>query len=891
MEFFEVDDTQGEPRAKRTSLLTADRALVQLSQDEKGQMIVASDKQMEFWGVKFATATDAPVRDAEITLERAFAENAVDELRLWTPTDDVAVSIVARGPDAFTVHGLGIRAYIPAQRGPKGKVSVQKQGVFRFTIASQPVLVRGGTTLMSRGPLEYREDLALGVANVSMRDEVVLRAVSTRGLSPIDARPIETPGTDAPGENVPSRVELVGRGRRLDAVLARADRSGGVGDSMVWNRIILRGSPVRLAGKDMRLKCDRVEVLPDLAGDPYWITASGIQPTMYQDRHQARVTATRHIHFIRTVRHHTALLSGYGMSAATMPKDLGQLIIFEGPATVTAEQDGITATAAEGLVAVRGDRGVGEKTPITIFGSGKARVESPEWIVDGNDGFRLREVPRPMSAAEKLAEEPAVNRFLRLGPKQAGPAHAYRIERLPTASKAQPFVTTGTGACDLVLRADRSGTLRLHSAREDIHVDLSGNRGELNRVANLHVRFQEKLGLLGLDASGPDCHFRYQAEKEGWVLGNANEVYIPAPGVLRLVGKPRARVRQKEPMRMVEGREILIQHLGEKAALLHATGDARLRLRQPRTAKADPDTKANPGADKRFAQHGDQDVELLADDIRLLPYLATPTGWQVHARGLPAFAQSLQAYGHRSPFLFADGNVRLVQRDTEEQVIGRGFGEHLVLRFSVAARAVDGRLSGKGAKLVHTNRNGRDHVAKARLIRFANDPRGEHLVLVPMQDFHPRLTLPSPSGTDKEPRSDEGGTTTVVCKGPILATPGKVRFLGPLDVESLDRNGKVDARGLRMTAAGMVMDRDRATGDVTYIQASRDIRFHFQDMDGEADEMSVDLRRSLIVARGTSKPAVLRKANGRTIKAAQVNYNYLTKQIESWNGRFQVATS
>ncbi|MHC4516602.1 MAG: hypothetical protein ACYS5W_23315 [Planctomycetota bacterium] len=35
VEFFEVDDTQGEPRAKRTSLLTADRALVQLSQDER----------------------------------------------------------------------------------------------------------------------------------------------------------------------------------------------------------------------------------------------------------------------------------------------------------------------------------------------------------------------------------------------------------------------------------------------------------------------------------------------------------------------------------------------------------------------------------------------------------------------------------------------------------------------------------------------------------------------------------------------------------------------------------------------------------------------------------------------------------------------------------------
>ena len=143
----------------------------------------------------------------------------------------------------------------------------------------------------------------------------------------------------------------------------------------------------------------------------------------------------------------------------------------------TDEQDGTTATAAEGLVAVRGHSDdPKQRTPTTIFGKGKVRVESSEWIVDGNDGFRLREVPLAQSPAAVAAEKPSVDRFIRLGPARAGRAHAYRIERLPPPStdnknsknrKAQPLVTTGTGACDLWLRADGSGTLRLESAAED----------------------------------------------------------------------------------------------------------------------------------------------------------------------------------------------------------------------------------------------------------------------------------------------------------------------------------------------------------------------------------------------------------------------------------------
>ena len=105
------------------------------------------------------------------------------------------------------------------------------------------------------------------------------------------------------------------------------------------------------------------------------------------------------------------------------------------------------------------------------------------------------------------------------------------------------------------------------------------------------------------------------------------------------------------------------------------------------------------------------------------------------------------------------------------------------------------------------------------------------------------------------------------------------------------RNGDDDPTGLNLTAAGTVMDRDPNTGDVTDLRVSGAIRFHFQDMDGEADEMSVNLRRHVIIARGTTKQAVLRWANGRTVKASQVNHNYQTKQTQSWNGRVQVPTS
>jgi len=915
VEFYEIDDTHTEPRAKLTGWMTADRALLHLSQDDKGRVMVTQDKQMEFWAVKFSTTPDASIPNAEIAIEHAIAVSAVDELRLWTPTDDVPVSVVARGPDGFKVNGLGIRAYIPAHRGKKGTVAVQKQGVFRFTIASQPVLVRDNTTLKSRGPLEYHEDMAAGVANVSMRDQVELRGLTTGGQLDRWGR-AKQPSKDSTGQSTdsrPSTVALVARGRRLDAVLTRSDPEGrrskgkrGEGKqadtTMVWTRIILRGSPARLEGNDMRLTCDRVDVLPDFAGDPYWITASGSAnpPTMYQDSQQTKITATNYIHLIRPLHKHIALLSGYGLPAVATPKDYGQLAIFEGPATLIAEQDGITATAARGLVATRGETNTrGENTPTTFFGKGKVHLESPEWIVDGNDGFRLREVPLARITAAKASQRPAVNRFLRLGPDRAGGAHAYRIERLPsptkTDAKALPktiadierLVTTGSGTCHLTLGADGSGKLRLDSKREDVRVLLGDDRGELQRIRTLSVNFHDKHGVLGLIASGRDCPLRYQMEKSGWVVGNAAEIHVPAPGVLRLVGKPRARVHQEKPLRVLEGREILLQRLGEKVALVHCTGDARMRIRQERIADSD----SNKDSNKPLAPSGDQDIELLADDIRLLPYLETPTGWHAHTRGLPAFAGSVLAYGHRAPYLFATGTVRLIQRDVEDKVVGRGFGEHLVLRFEDAARSVDGRLSGKNSKLIRIDKNGSTHIAEARIIRFANDPSGEHLDLVKVGDFYPRVTLPSTSPSSSagnqqaNPKNGDPGATLVICKGHIAITPGKVRFLGPMEAQAMDRNGQIDPQGLHMTAASMLMDRDPQTGEVTYIQASRDIQFRIQDMDGEADEMSVDLRRTMIVARGTGRHAVLRQANGRIIKAAQVNHNYRTKQTQSWNGR------
>ena len=220
-------------------------------------------------------------------------------------------------------------------------------------------------------------------------------------------------------------------------------------------------------------------------------------------------------------------------------------------------------------------------------------------------------------------------------------------------------------------------------------------------------------------------------------------------------------------------------------------------------------------------------------------------------------------------------------------MIGRGFGEHLVLRFASAARVVDGRLSGKGSKLIRINRDGSTHVAEARIIRFANDPRGEHLDLVSVEDFYPRVTLPSSSPDHRQAGSKDSdpSATLVICRGHIAITPERIRFLGPLEAQGLDRDGQIDPNGLHLTAAGMVMDRDQLTGDVTYIQASRDIHFRMNGMEGEADEVSVNLRRTLIVARGTGRHAVLRQANGRIIKAAQINHNYRTKQTQSWNGR------
>ena len=142
IQFFDIEDKGPNPHSKLIGTMTARTARVQLSQDKEGTALIAEDKQMEFEDVVLRTEENAPISNATMTLARAFAINGAKEFRIWTPTDDIPVRMVARGKDGFEITGLGMRAWIPARRGAEGQVKMEESGDFRFIVAKMPVLVR-----------------------------------------------------------------------------------------------------------------------------------------------------------------------------------------------------------------------------------------------------------------------------------------------------------------------------------------------------------------------------------------------------------------------------------------------------------------------------------------------------------------------------------------------------------------------------------------------------------------------------------------------------------------------------------------------------------------------------------------------------------------------------
>ena len=222
---------------------------------------------------------------------------------------------------------------------------------------------------------------------------------------------------------------------------------------------------------------------------------------------------------------------------------------------------------------------------------------------------------------------------------------------------------------------------------------------------------------------------------------------------MRLQGRPLARIRQDALNRLLEGHKILVRRVNEKGTLVRATGAARFRLQHDSSDRAG---KANNKPGDNLAQTAD--LELRAGDIRLVPFLTPAYTHEMHHRALPAGVLVITDYPHRSSYLLADNNVRLIQRDPTGRIVGRGFGDHLVLRFSDEAQSVDGRLDGDIARMLRMDKNDCEHIGEARRIHFASDKRGQHVLLVRMDGVDPRLTLPSSTASEHGLGGGEGGS-------------------------------------------------------------------------------------------------------------------------------------
>ncbi len=808
--------------------LTASQARVSITLNSKEQLQVAEDKALEFWDAVFTTGDEGVIRNAKISIGHAKVTNTKEEVHLRTIDPGQLVTIVAQSDQPIHITGRGLDAVIPSSRDKKGDLAVADRGRVRLQVLSEPMLRWGNTELQSDDMLLYEEDPATGAATVSMRTNVHLKGLQ------------EQDGQQQEGD------ELHAYGDHLQGLISRAGPHESTQRS--WSRITLTGQTVKLLGQGNQLDCQRLDVLPDLEGNPYWITASGKQPKLVSESEGATFNVDGSVHLVQVAKQHSALLAAYGFPRSSFPKAFSQMVLFHGPTTVvmnrgkTGEDNERTELyASRGLTLLGSDR----DAPSSLLGRGKIKLVTAGSQFTGNDGFFLQE--QVVEGREEF------QRTLRVGPAAAGADHSYELLR-------EGLRLQGTGACTYVL-TDRegSGNLLLTSTNDAIQVSLPEAGGELTQLHKLEARFSGQDGLQEFHAYGKSCRMSYKTAEHS-LIGEAQSIHHTEAHHYRLHGNP-ARIKREEGGEL-RGQRLSFQHLGERDILVHASQGAGIHY-----------------------QHEDgEDLELQADEITYLPYLVAPSILDLYCGRLPVVPRWLHQGMQGSAFVFAKGQVKAKR---SSKLSGEALGEAMVVRVDQGkALHVIGELTGSPATLSSQDKNGKAHIAQAHRLSFRHDGQDQYLTMHPVNGVSPLLILPSNNAADGLALSS--GATRVRCDGRIQVGPKQIMFLGPLTVTSVDQEGNEDPNGLQAKAKGMVMDRDPETGKVIGVHASNKVNFQWQGVSGHAEQLTIDVPNNLLSAMGSqTEPTVVLFPDGRRATVMAIDYNYRTKMVVgSWTGQF-----
>ncbi len=846
--------------------ITARQAFVQLRTDRNGRLSLDEGKDVDGREVVVVGAPASRLAGLRLELGNARLRIENDEVVLTTPRDQ-PVTMVFEGDQPITLRGRGAQAQLP-----RGKNSARRRA--DVEILQDPVLTTQGLEVRASGRMHFVEDLDTGAGRLTLDDDVVFT------VQRADVALLGSARAKA-GRDAPATV----RGDQFVGWLLRApggERKGGTSRGS-WQQLVLTGAPAVAEIAGLRVSTPRVTVQPGALGDAFLLTAHGGESVVEQTERRpgSKIDdllvgrGARRVHVVRAAEHVGAFHRAYGFPRWSMrPFEDLQLVVAEGAAAVTGGRR--TIDASDGVRIWRRDgseRGV-------VRGLGAVRVHlpaterDPELTASGNDGF--------------LLTSDTDGETLQLGPPEAAATwrqHTYEVRHGDATLR-------GTGSCT----AERTGErMRLHLRGPEAATTAAwpANGIELRRVHELHA---ELVGeeLVALDAAGWPVDLQLQREGEQ-AQAQAPRVVQIGPRSLRLLPADPAsaarwaglaetdrepllryeeQARGADPAQRVEvrGPSIDVHHASGRDVLVDAlqVGDVLPRVH------------AHIG---QSGTRTDTTVVCSARRLRVLPFLLTPEarGWLTgHAGGaLPTVA--FRALG--APWLLVD-DVADFQLEDARQGRVEGTGRRLLVSHGGRAALFVGDPESLTPAEVRRTHGGRVVTMRGARVRAFEDDGARLQALGTFEDrpefVPPTLTLRTPE------RTGLLSNMQASCRGDIEVLTEAITFGGPVTMHTLDRDGAIDPRGMRIDARVLGMGRHAESGDVVLVSGT-DVALDWPTLRARCADVELDLRRHMVLAVDPAE-AVVTLPDGREVRSPRIEFDYETLALRTSRGRVSEPT-
>ncbi|MHC5065626.1 MAG: hypothetical protein ACYTG5_16805, partial [Planctomycetota bacterium] len=464
-------------------------------------------------------------------------------------------------------------------------------------------------------------------------------------------------------------------------------------------------------------------------------------------------------------------------------------------------------------------------------------VTQADLKMDGNAGFTLW--------------QQSVGQKLRLGPSLASADHAFSL------SSADGPSFSGHGLCQITQSTDGQVSMTLESPLEDLVLEQDAARleGVRRLVADLVDGEPERL-----EAFGKDCHLtRKSADPAEGIEGYASSITSRDGRNFSLRGMP-ARLNRELDGSKLEAPAIDIHQISEGEVMVLAAGSTEHK------AKVYLIQEAVEGETSKSR------IQLEALTIRLLPRLVPADLRKLESLHLGASGVSVD-----QQHVLANDEVSVTQESESGEVLAVAFGEAFLMRISERA----GVLTGEPAVIQRNQEDGKKVTARARRVRFESAVEGDPvMILRPTAGYPPVLEVTGLSG-------DEFGdfeNIRVTCEGDIYAHPDKVDFLGAVEVEQLDADGKVDP-SMKLVANRMEMLSDGR--QLREIVAHGDAEFDFNQVKASGDRLIIDVIETSCLAIGDGRNVHI-VYPGSLFRARMLEINYRSMDLKSWLGNHEI---